>query len=170
MGCASGTSKGHAKTTPWVLYGVEANREAKNRNAQRVCADHLGKVARNEERGPSNQGHHIDPLVQPQPACFLPLPRCASARRWICWLEVVRCDGECTNADRAVSRELEAATAGHRPRQRRFRPSIKNRETGNPQPNDVRINLGGRMRGSAPQHAEASRKFSTGHHQPFSPQ
>ena len=67
-------------------------------------------------------------------------------------------DGECTNADRAVSRGLEAATAGHRPRQRRFRPSIKNRETGNPQPNDVRINLGGRTRGSAPPHAEASRR------------
>lgn len=58
--------------------------------------------------------------------------------------------------DAQIPRELEAATAGHRPRQRRFRPSIKNRETGDLQPNDVRINLGGRTRESGPQYAEAS--------------
>lgn len=39
MGSATGTSKGHAKTIRWVLYGGEANREAKKRNALRASAD-----------------------------------------------------------------------------------------------------------------------------------
>ena len=36
MGSATGTSKGHAKSRRWVLYGVEANRDAKKRKAHRT--------------------------------------------------------------------------------------------------------------------------------------
>ena len=36
LGSATGTSKGHAKSIRWVLYGGEAYREAKSKNA--LCA------------------------------------------------------------------------------------------------------------------------------------
>jgi hypothetical protein len=38
MGSATGTSKGHAKSIHWVLYGGEAFKEAKSKNAQRESA------------------------------------------------------------------------------------------------------------------------------------
>jgi hypothetical protein len=39
MGSASGTSKGHAKSRRWDLYGVEAYRVAKNSKARRASDD-----------------------------------------------------------------------------------------------------------------------------------
>lgn len=51
-----------AKSTRWVRYGGEANRDAENRKAQRASAD------RSESNGhamPWQQGHHIG-LLQGQ--------------------------------------------------------------------------------------------------------